>query len=110
MLAFAPERPGNVIILTARLSNDTDLKWDANGEPDFAGYEIVWRDTAAAIWTNTRWVGKVTSYTLKGLSKDNFFIGVRSVDKHGNRSPVSFPRPQGRAAAPARPDGSTQPR
>jgi hypothetical protein len=102
MLALAPARPRNVSILTARLSNDTDLRWDANQEPDLAGYEIVWRDTTAAVWTNSRWVGNVTSFTMKGLSKDNAFFGVRSVDKQGNRSPVSFPRPMGRTA-PARP-------
>ncbi len=37
MLALAPARPKNVVILTARLSNDTDLKWDANEEADLAG-------------------------------------------------------------------------
>lgn len=103
MLALAPARPRSVAILTARLSNDTDLKWDANEEPDLTGYEILWRDTTATAWTNSRWVGNVTSYTMKGLSKDNFFFGVRSVDKQGNRSPVSFPRPLGRTAPAARP-------
>lgn len=109
MLSLAPARPRNVTILTARLSNDTDLKWDANEEPDLVGYEILWRDTTAPVWTNSRWVGKVTSYTMKGLSKDNAFFGVRSVDKQGNRSPVSFPRPLGRTAPAARPAGPTQP-
>jgi hypothetical protein len=93
MLAFAPARPKNVGIVTARLTNDTDLKWDANREPDLAGYEIVWRDTISPIWTNSRMVGNVSSYTMKGMSKDNFFFGVRAVDKSGNRSQVSFPRP-----------------
>lgn len=110
MLALAPARPRNVVILTARLSNDTDLKWDANVEPDLAGYEIVWRDTTAAVWTNSRLVGNVTSYTMKGLSKDNVFFGVRSIDKQGNRSPVSFPRPLGRTAPAGRSAGPTQPR
>ena len=92
-LALAPARPKNVAVVTARLTNDTDLKWDANKEPDLAGYEIVWRDTTSPVWTNSRSVGKVTSYTMKGMSKDNYFFGVRAVDKSGNRSPVSFPRP-----------------
>jgi len=110
MLALAPARPRNITILTGRLSNDTELKWDANAEPDLAGYEVVWRDTTAAVWTNSRWVGKVTSYTMKGLSKDNAFFGVRSIDKQGNRSPVSFPRPLVRTAPAGRPEGPTQPR
>lgn len=95
-LALAPSRPKGVNILTARLSNDTDLKWDANKEPDLAGYEIVWRDTTSATWTNSKPVGNVTSYTMKGLSKDNYFFGVRAIDKDGNRSVVTYPRPLGR--------------
>lgn len=106
MLALAPAKPKNVVILTARLTNDTDLRWDANRESDLAGYEIVWRDTAAAVWTNSLPVGMVTSYTLKGMSKDNYFFGVRAIDKQGNRSPVAFPRPQGRRAPSERAAGS----
>jgi hypothetical protein len=108
MAALAPARPKNVMILTARLSNDTDLKWESNKEPDLAGYEIVWRETTSPVWTNSKAVGDVTTYTMKGMSKDNFFFGVRAVDKEGNRSPVSYPRPLGRPApvdraAPATP-------
>ncbi|HJP95652.1 MAG TPA: M28 family metallopeptidase [Pyrinomonadaceae bacterium] len=95
-LAWAPSRPKGVVILTARLSNDTDLKWEPNKEPDLGGYEIVWRDTTSPVWTNSKAVGNVTSFTMKGMSKDNFFFGVRAIDKDGNRSPVSYPKPQGR--------------
>jgi hypothetical protein len=93
MLALAPARPKNTAIITARLTNDTELKWDANAEPDIAGYEIVWRDTTSPVWTNSRMAGNVTTFTMKGMSKDNYFFGVRAVDKDGNRSPVSYPRP-----------------
>jgi hypothetical protein len=92
-LAFAPGRPKNAAVVTTRLTNDTELKWDANKEPDLAGYEIVWRETTSPVWTNTRAVGRVTNFTMKGMSKDNFFFAVRAVDTAGNRSPVSFPRP-----------------
>jgi hypothetical protein len=103
-LALAPSRPKGVTILSQRLSNDTDLKWDANTEPDLAGYEIVWRDTTAAVWTNSEAVGNVTSFTMKGMSKDNYFFGVRAIDKNGNRSAVTYPKPLGRTApAPTSP-------
>lgn len=95
-LALAPSRPKGVTILSQRLSNDTDLKWDTNTEPDLAGYEIVWRDTTAALWTNSKAVGSVTSFTMKGMSKDNYFFGVRAIDKDGNRSAVTYPKPLGR--------------
>jgi peptidase M28-like protein len=96
MLALAPARPAKVAILTARLTNDTDLSWDPNKEADLVGYEIVWRDTTSPVWTNSRWIGNVSSYTMRGMSKDNYFFGVRAVDRQGNRSPVSFPHPVGR--------------
>ena len=84
------------MIVTARLSNDTELRWEANKEPDLAGYEIVWRDTTSAVWTNSKPVGNVTSFTMKGMSKDNYFFGVRAIDREGNRSQVTYPRPLGR--------------
>jgi Peptidase family M28/Fibronectin type III domain len=96
-LALAPARPKNVLVTNA-LSNDTELKWEANKEPDLAGYEIVWRDTTEAVWTHSQSVGNVLTYKVKGMSKDNYFFGVRAVDKEGNRSPVSYPRPMRRAA------------
>ena len=92
-LASAPARPKGVTILTGRLTNDTDLKWEAGKDADLAGYEVVWRDTTSPFWTNSIWVGNVTSYTAKEMSKDNYFFGVRAVDKDGNKSPVSYPRP-----------------
>ncbi len=92
-LANAPAKPVNVGIVTSKLTNDTELKWDANTDADIAGYEVVWRDTTAAEWTNAKYVGNVLTYTANGMSKDNYFFGVRAVDKAGNRSPVVYPRP-----------------
>lgn len=92
-LANAPAKPKNVAIVTTRLSNDTELKWDGNADADLAGYEIVWRETASAEWTNSFNVGNVTNFLVKDRSKDNYFFGVRAVDKNGNKSPITFPRP-----------------
>ncbi len=91
-LALAPARPKNVVVVN-RLGNDTELKWDVGTESDLAGYEIVWRDTTSAVWTNSQFVGNVTNFVMKNMSKDNYFFGVRAVDKEGNKSPVSFPKP-----------------
>ena len=92
-LASAPAKPKNVGIVTSRLTNDTELKWDANTDADLAGYEIVWRETTAPEWTDSSFVGKVTNFLVKDRSKDNYFFGVRAVDKDGNKSPVVYPRP-----------------
>jgi len=92
-LALAPVRPRDVRILTKRLTNDTDLEWQANSEADIAGYEIVWRPTTSAEWTNRLYVGNANAHTMRGMSKDNYFFGVRAVDRAGHRSPVTYPRP-----------------
>ena len=91
-LTLAPARPKNVVIVN-RLGNDTELKWDAGTESDLAGYEIVWRDTTSAVWTNSVNAGNITNFVMKGMSKDNYFFGVRTIDKDVNKSPVSFPKP-----------------
>jgi len=91
-LANAPARPKNVAVVTTRLTNDTELKWDANTDAHLAGYEIVWRETASPEWTNSVFVGNVTTFLMKDRSKDNYFFGVRAVGKNGNKSLVLYPR------------------
>jgi len=100
-LALAPAAPRGAQIETARLENDTTLRWDANPEPDLAGYRIVWRETTAAWWQNHKDVGNVTRVTLP-ISKDNVLFGIQAIDQDGNVSVASFPRPF-QPPAPARP-------
>jgi hypothetical protein len=92
-MALAPAPPQGVGIVTSRLTNDTDLRWTAGADTEIVGYEVVWRATTAPTWTHARSVGKVAAYTVAGLSKDDYFFGVRAIDKQGHRSPVAFPRP-----------------
>ncbi|RZA32638.1 MAG: M20/M25/M40 family metallo-hydrolase, partial [Lysobacteraceae bacterium] len=42
-LALAPSAPQEVKLRTDKLTNDSTLVWQANPEPDLAGYRIVWR-------------------------------------------------------------------
>ena len=79
-------------MLTAKLENDSTMRWAPNPEPDVAGYRIVWRDTTAAQWQGSQWVGNVTEASVK-LSKDNVFFGVQAVDKDGNVSVATYPTP-----------------
>ena len=92
-LAAAPAAPKSAAIVTARLTNDTELRWQASAETDLAGYEVVWRETTAPTWTHARFIGKATTCTFKNKSKDNVFFGVRAIDTQGRRSPVTFPLP-----------------
>ncbi|MEP6787203.1 MAG: M20/M25/M40 family metallo-hydrolase [Acidobacteriota bacterium] len=89
-LASAPARPKGVVFASNRQSADSELKWEAVIDPNLAGYEVVWRDTTEATWTNSEFAGNFTAYTVKGKSKDNYFFGVRSVDKAGNKSMISY--------------------
>ena len=91
-LALAPAAPQNVQVRTAKLENDTALLWQPNTEPDLAGYRIVWRETTAAQWQGSQFVGNVTEARVR-LSKDNYFFGVQAVDKDGNVSVASYPTP-----------------
>jgi hypothetical protein len=89
-LAQAPGTPKNARILTATLTNTTDLAWDAGNEPDLAGYEVVWRETTDPDWTHVIPVGKVSTASFPHFTKDNYFFGIRAVDQAGHRSPVAF--------------------
>jgi Peptidase family M28 len=91
-LAQAPSTPRGVVIDTTQLTNETTLRWQAGGEADLAGYEVLWRETTAPEWTHVIDVGNVAETTLD-LSKDNVFFGVRAVDRDGHRSPVAAPQP-----------------
>jgi hypothetical protein len=95
-LATGPGTPKNLQIHTTPPVgfagiNTTTLTWNANPEPNLAGYEVVMRETTASDWTDSTDVGNVTSVTLD-ISKDNVQFGVRAVDQAGNRSPAAFPQ------------------
>ena len=92
-LALAPAAPRDVEMETIRLEADTTLRWAANAEPDLAGYRIVWRDTTAPDWQHSRDVGNVVRFTLQGISKDDYLFGVQAVDRDGNVSPATYPKP-----------------
>ncbi|MEN3275512.1 MAG: hypothetical protein V7631_1302 [Massilia sp.] len=91
-LALAPAAPAAVKVRTDKLTNDTTLVWQANPEPDVAGYRVVWRETTASQWQNSKYVGNVLETTIN-LSKDNYFFGVQAVDKDGNVSVATYPLP-----------------
>jgi len=92
-LALAPASPANVQMETFRLENNTTIRWKANTEPDIAGYKIVWRETTAPFWQQSKDAGNVTRATVEGVSKDNFIFGVVAYDNDGFESPASYPQP-----------------
>jgi hypothetical protein len=93
-LATGPAAPRNPVMVTRQLTNSTELSWERGRDPDLAGYEVVWRETSDADWTDLVPVGDATHVIVPRLSKDNVFVGVRAVDRAGHHSPVAFPLPQ----------------
>jgi hypothetical protein len=68
---------------------DAVLRWkDAPGD-DLAGYAIVLRSSTAPFWEQQTFVGKVTEYTLPGLSIDDVIFGVKAIDNEGHESLVA---------------------
>lgn len=93
-LALAPAPPPNARIDATELTNSSTLVWDEAAGA--AGYRIVWRNTDSATWQFARDVGKVTSATLEGVSKDNVVFGVMALSARGHASLASFPLPRTR--------------
>ncbi|KAL0264800.1 hypothetical protein SLS55_000753 [Diplodia seriata] len=91
-LSQAPSMPRNVTVDTSTLGNGSGFSWKQVDDPELAGYEVVYRPTAAPLWTHAYGVGNVDVATLD-LSKDNVIFGIRSVGKNGYKSPAVFPFP-----------------
>ncbi|MGH9939726.1 MAG: M20/M25/M40 family metallo-hydrolase [Blastocatellia bacterium] len=92
-MALAPAAPSGVSFKSSRQEYNTVLTWKPNTEPDAAGYRIVWRETYQPFWRRGIDVGSVTEFVMKGLSKDDYFFAVQAIDKDGNASAPSFPKP-----------------
>ncbi|MCB9263905.1 MAG: M28 family peptidase [Lewinellaceae bacterium] len=89
-LAWAPPPPQNLMIGGA-VEPSTRLQWESPDGPNLAGYKVYWRETTAPQWQYSRFVGKVTDYTLENIIIDNYLFGVAAVGKDGNESVVVYP-------------------
>ncbi|HEY0995218.1 MAG TPA: HAD family acid phosphatase [Gemmatimonadaceae bacterium] len=89
-LAWAPATPDSVSIRGA-VQPSTTLRWKPVNAPDLAGYRVYWRRPTDANWTQSRFVGTVTEFTLKNVVIDDYFFGVAAVDREGHESLVAFP-------------------
>ena len=87
-LAWAPTPP-ETVALGGAVAPAATFSWDA--VPEAVGYKIYWRDTTSPTWDMFRYVGNVTSFTLKGMVVDNYFFGVSAVGANGQESVVKFP-------------------
>ena len=87
-LALGPAPPGDARMVLQHLGYDSTLRWERAAGA--VSYEILWRATDAPQWEQGRNVGDVTQATVP-VSKDDYILGVRSVDASGLRSPAVYP-------------------
>jgi hypothetical protein len=99
-MAFAPASPASLTFKQpvnrrqpGQGGYDLTLTWQKNKEPDVIGYQLVWRETSQPTWQRSLFIGDVTEYVTKGLSRDDYFFAVQAVDKDGNVSVPAFPKP-----------------
>jgi hypothetical protein len=84
-LAMAPLPPTNARLKGA-VTPDTKVSWNAEEDPERAGFEILWRETTSPRWQVYDFTISVDETVLKGVSTDNHFFAVRAVGKNGARS------------------------
>ena len=92
-LATGPAAPQDVVMENLFLENNTTFRWKANAEPTVTGYRVLWRETTAPFWQHQEDFGNVTRATIVGVSKDNVIFGVQAIDRDGNTSVATFPKP-----------------
>ncbi|HUK15364.1 MAG TPA: M28 family peptidase [Bryobacteraceae bacterium] len=69
---------------------DAVLRWrTAGSDADIKGYAIVIRSTTAPFYEREIFVGKVTEFTLKGMSIDDARFGVKAIGNDGTGSLVA---------------------
>ncbi len=66
------------------------VSWNANAEPDIAGYRVYYDNTSGNYYSNKVDVGTRTSYELSGLvSGQTYYIVTTAYDSAGNESHFS---------------------
>ena len=103
-LAMAPSAPETMREITSGVNKgrktpmlgrgksryDAQLRWsDPHPVANLAGYAVVMRPTTAPYWSSEIFAGKVSEYTLTGVSVDDVVLGVKAIDTEGHESLVS---------------------
>jgi hypothetical protein len=91
-LASSPAPPTDVHLLTKQLENDSKIEWKP--APGATAYEVLWRKTTDADFSDENLLRTTEPKVDLTDSKDNVIFGVRSVDAKGHRSLIVIPEPE----------------
>ncbi|MBI3608556.1 MAG: metallophosphoesterase family protein [Nitrospirae bacterium] len=78
----------NAVFGTAAYAADANLAWDANTEPDIAGYKLHY-GTISGAYTSVLDAGNVTTRTVTGLGNGTYYFALTAYDTSGNESQLS---------------------
>ncbi len=70
------------------LAADVTLAWDANAEPDLAGYKVYF-GTASRTYGTPITIGTTTTYTVTGLAPGTYYFSVTAWNGGGQESGYS---------------------
>lgn len=73
----------------ALYAGEINLSWDANTEPDLAGYRVHY-GSEHDLYTEMFDVGVVTKYTITNLNAGVYYISLTAYDASGNESDYSY--------------------
>jgi len=80
---------GLIVFSTAVWAGAIKVKWNANSEPDLAGYRVHVGE-ASGVYTSTIDVGDTTEYVITGAEYGkSYYVGVSAYDESGNESELS---------------------
>jgi hypothetical protein len=91
-LASSPAPPTAVRLLTKQLENDSKIEWKP--APGATAYEVLWRKTSDADFSEENILRTTETKVDLPDSKDNVIFGVRSTDAKGHRSLIVIPEPE----------------
>lgn len=104
-IVLVPLVVAGIFFATAAFAGSATVSWQACSDPDLEGYRV-YCGTAPGIYGPYIPVGKVTTFTLDGLTEGaTYYFVVTAVDTAGNESAYSSPVVSKTipSAAPSRP-------
>jgi hypothetical protein len=96
------------LFCTSGFAGDAVLSWDANTDPNVAGY-IVYYGKAPGSYDVAVDVGNQTKYTITGLGMETYYFAVAAYDKLGNKSGLSNEVSKAFSAGGSSPGGTNSP-